>query len=535
MAGTNQAANLTGMLNQIGSKLGEERDISHFTRNIEDTFRPNYDTSTQEGMLAEGAYQAKMGRAPEAQAMAALAQQQRAKAKAEAEQATLAADQAQFSNLAGALSTARSELNAPTQGMVARGDSNRAQQLLDGFQQEYTPQPGASTEYKEAFKAGVSTLEKGVEAAGKADVDKTAAGVLQLKNRLSDPNDPLAKNELAAEQVRKHIKQIEQGRPEVVERMNAMTLQQADVESALRTQKKAQDAAAASRAVGAYAAGKLDHESATKALSAMAEAGNTEAAAELETINKIHKQRGEVSARDVTIDTAPTLISGYKSQIESLKGRGVDVGLYETKVKALESQAEPGMLKVNPTAFRQEARGLEVMLNQAMIAEDRRVRTEQDKETERQERARASIVNRSYSGPSMEGFVGDLQKKYGGELESPNFLGFGGDDPFHQLTEDDNGNIQWGSRLDDLDIMAMMRDRDRVLAGLESETYVLGEDNLPVFNPETKQFYLKGELTDRTSSTPSEKDIPQVKTMEEAMALPPGTEFIDPTGKRRVR
>lgn len=41
MSGSNQATNLTGMLNQIGQQLGKERDISGLTRNIQNMSRPS--------------------------------------------------------------------------------------------------------------------------------------------------------------------------------------------------------------------------------------------------------------------------------------------------------------------------------------------------------------------------------------------------------------------------------------------------------------------------------------------------------------
>ena len=504
MAGTNQAMNLTGMLNQIGQQLGKERDISGLTRNIENTFRPTIDTSTSKGMLEAAAYEAKMGRPQESAAYTAIASQQDAQAADALEKAQLLRDRTAFDALSGDINRVNKELNAPTQGVITRGDFRGAQQMLTDFQAKNRGfvGPGASAEVKEAYNAGVDTLTKGVESARKTNVDKTAAGLVDLQRRLADPNDPLSQNPTAAAAVKKHIEGVRRGRPEVLERMNEMEQGIAQTEVSKRNAKSAMDAAAVEPITGRYAAGKISHEKARELLAEAAEKGNTQAQAELEAIDKIFESRGKMAAATMTVETAPALVNGYEAQIKSLKEAGVQVGLFETQLEKLRKQAKPGMAEVGAETFRNDAQRLENALTQAMLFEDRKRRAEERKEEDKLEAAERSIVNRVYSYDQEKFFLADIQAQYGSLLESGTF-GIGGDDLFYEVTKSSDGSERVDSSIPEEDANAMMRDRDRVMEGLEAKTFAIDPNTmLPIYNPETKEFLMVGE-----SLTPPEKSF----------------------------
>ena len=66
MAGSNQAANLGGMISQIAGTLGTKVDAEPYTRGIENTFRPDADPTDLASMRNLYGWQQKMGRGEEA-------------------------------------------------------------------------------------------------------------------------------------------------------------------------------------------------------------------------------------------------------------------------------------------------------------------------------------------------------------------------------------------------------------------------------------------------------------------------------------
>ena len=99
MAGSNQATNLTGMLNQIGNTLGRERDISSLTRGIENMSRPSGmfggpapGTDEYDEQLTN--WQTKMGRTQEAAVTQANLKQRQAAETARVANAIAAGERA---------------------------------------------------------------------------------------------------------------------------------------------------------------------------------------------------------------------------------------------------------------------------------------------------------------------------------------------------------------------------------------------------------------------------------------------------------
>ena len=88
MSGTNQAANLSGLFAGFETKL---QDPKMFNRGIENTFRPDFGTSEQ-GLLEAAAWEAKMGRSKEANALTAISQQKQLARTAELEALGTSAD-----------------------------------------------------------------------------------------------------------------------------------------------------------------------------------------------------------------------------------------------------------------------------------------------------------------------------------------------------------------------------------------------------------------------------------------------------------
>lgn len=81
MAGTNQAANLSGMLSSFASDMSRPVDISSLTNNIRDMARPNLDMNDPESLEQYAAWAGRTGRADEAQTYGALAASKREETK----------------------------------------------------------------------------------------------------------------------------------------------------------------------------------------------------------------------------------------------------------------------------------------------------------------------------------------------------------------------------------------------------------------------------------------------------------------------
>lgn len=122
MSGSNQATNLTGMLNQIGSQLGKERDISGLTRNIQNMSRPSGmfggpEPGTDEYDQQLMNWQTKMGRPQEAAVTQAAMKQRQANALEAKAAATTAGDNAFVKSLA--LASANLEAAATSEDPTA--------------------------------------------------------------------------------------------------------------------------------------------------------------------------------------------------------------------------------------------------------------------------------------------------------------------------------------------------------------------------------------------------------------------------------
>jgi len=132
MSGSNQATNLTGMLNQIGQQLGKDRDISSLTRGIENMSRPSGmfggPQPGEDGYYEQLAnWQTQMGRPQEAAVTANLMQQEQLKRKAEADASVEATDKlwtANFGKLVGKRAQAVQDNNF---GLVNEIDREMAQ------------------------------------------------------------------------------------------------------------------------------------------------------------------------------------------------------------------------------------------------------------------------------------------------------------------------------------------------------------------------------------------------------------------------
>lgn len=132
MSGSNQATNLTGMLNQIGTQLGKERDISGLTRNIQNMSRPSGmlggpEPGTDEYDQQLMNWQTKMGRPQEAAVTQAAMKQRQANALAAKQAATTAGDNAFAQSLSIAssnLATAASS-GDPTAYVQAQAEYNK--------------------------------------------------------------------------------------------------------------------------------------------------------------------------------------------------------------------------------------------------------------------------------------------------------------------------------------------------------------------------------------------------------------------------
>lgn len=226
MSGTNQASNLSGLFAGFETEL---QDPKMFNRGIENMFRPDFDTSEQ-GLLEAAAWEAKMGRAPEANALTAAAQQKQLARVADAEAAQAPADVAYGNGI------------QQVQGLLYKGEQLMDPRYVDMAEQRMIQMGPAMNPDQGRMRDGID-FDKARGNIKTAQAENGLRGIVAasaaLDAELAKPADQ--QNPAAIEGLTRSVDQWRQAHPEQGKKLDEARLKEIDLEEKETARQKAAD------------------------------------------------------------------------------------------------------------------------------------------------------------------------------------------------------------------------------------------------------------------------------------------------------